>query len=232
MAIPTLTCGRNGTDSCIARHRADQRKPGADGPLGIVLVGLRIAEIDERSIAHILGDRAAKPGHSGDAGLLKRAEDVAHFLGIEPGRKCCRTDEIAEHDGQLSTFGIGGSWGRRRRRDGAWLGRGIAIGNGAGFGLEARDGVEQPTSMADQIDPDIPEVVGGQARQHLDVNRVVAKRRRILFEAQPAQPIGDIKRHRQRSLLQSVARRHQFGVGSCGPQTFDARIAGSSPIWK
>ena len=85
--------------------------------------------------------------------------------------------------------------------------------------------------MADQSDPDIPEVLGGQARQHLGVNRAVAKRRRILFETQPAQPIGDIKRHRQPSLVLSVARRRQFGVGSCGPRTFDASIAGSSPIW-
>ena len=38
------------------------------------------------------------------------------------------------------------------------------------------------------------------------------------------------KRHRQRSLVQSVARGRQFGVGSCGPRTFDASIAGSSPI--
>ena len=36
--------------------RVDQRKPSADGPLSIVLVGLRIAEIDKRSIAHKLGD--------------------------------------------------------------------------------------------------------------------------------------------------------------------------------
>ena len=91
-------------------------------------MGLRIAEIDERSIAHILGDRAAKPGHSGDTGLLKRAEDVAHFLGIDLGRKRCRANEIAKHDGQLSTFGIGGSWGRRRR-GGAWLSGGIGISN-------------------------------------------------------------------------------------------------------
>ena len=85
--------------------------------------------------------------------------------------------------------------------------------------------------MADRSDPDIPDVLGGQAPQDLGVNRVVAKRRHILFEAQPAQPIGDIKRHRQRSLVLSVARRRQFGVGSCGPRTFDASIAASSPIW-
>ncbi len=93
------------------RDRVNQPKPGADGPLSIVLVGLRIAEIDKRSIAHKLGDRAAKAGHSGDAGFLKSAEDVAHFLGIEPGRKRGRTDEVAEHDGQLSAFSIGRSWG-------------------------------------------------------------------------------------------------------------------------
>ena len=41
------------------RHRLDQGKPGADRALGIMLVGLRIAEIGEHAVAHVLGDEAA-----------------------------------------------------------------------------------------------------------------------------------------------------------------------------
>ena len=64
--MPTLTCGRAGTDSCDRGHRLDQRKSGTNGPLSIVFVGFRIAEIDERSIAHILGNRTAEPGYGAD----------------------------------------------------------------------------------------------------------------------------------------------------------------------
>ena len=38
--------------------------------------------------------------------------------------------------------------------------------------------------MADQSDPNILEVLGSQARQHLSIDCVVAKRDCILFEAQ------------------------------------------------
>ena len=55
--------------------------------------------------------------------------------------------------------------------------------------------------MTDQRDADFLEVLGSQALQDLGIDRVVAKRRYILLEAQIPQPIGDIKRHRQHSLV-------------------------------
>ena len=48
VAMPTLTCGRTGHRQPHRGHRVDQRKSGADGPLCVVLVRFRIAEIDER----------------------------------------------------------------------------------------------------------------------------------------------------------------------------------------
>ena len=36
------------------------RQPGADRPLGIILVGLRVAEIDQHPVAHVLGDKAVE----------------------------------------------------------------------------------------------------------------------------------------------------------------------------
>ena len=99
--------------------------------------------------------------------------------------------------------------------------------------------------MADQSDPDIPEVLSGQARQHFSVNRVVAKRQRILLEAQRPQPIGDVKRHRQRSIVQaSVAaanlewadmalgfrRQHQPGVAPFGMAALRRTPAGRTAL--
>jgi hypothetical protein len=42
--------------------RVDDRKPGPHRPFGIVLVRLRIAEIDQHSIAKILSDKAGECG--------------------------------------------------------------------------------------------------------------------------------------------------------------------------
>src|SRR5208282_4376402 len=62
--------------------------------------------------------------------------------------------------------------------------------------------------MADQSDPDIPEVLGSQARQHLSIDRVVAKRRRILFEAKAPQPNPDVHRRFLRPARMMVLRSH------------------------
>ena len=40
--------------------RLDHRQPGAHRPLGIVLMRLRIAEIDQHPVAHVLGDKAVE----------------------------------------------------------------------------------------------------------------------------------------------------------------------------
>ena len=68
--------------------------------------------------------------------------------------------------------------------------------------------------MADQDHPDIPEVFDIKARQNISIDRVVAKRRRILLETQPAQPVGNIKFHRQ----------HFLEVNACALRSFDASI--------
>ena len=40
--------------------RLDHREPGAHGPLGIVLMRLRLAEIDQHPVAHVFGDEAVE----------------------------------------------------------------------------------------------------------------------------------------------------------------------------
>jgi hypothetical protein len=42
--------------------RFDERQPRPDRSLGIVLVRLRIAELDQHPIAHVLGHEAVEPG--------------------------------------------------------------------------------------------------------------------------------------------------------------------------
>ena len=83
--MPTLTCGSEREGQLDRGHRVDQCKPGTDGSLGIILVCLRIAEIDEYAVAHVLGYEAAKVTHRlGDALLIGR-NDLAQVLRVHAG---------------------------------------------------------------------------------------------------------------------------------------------------
>ena len=67
------------------RHRYDQLQPCPDGPLGVVLMGLRIAEIDEHAVAHIFGHEPAEATHGlGDAFLVGR-NDFAQVFRVHAG---------------------------------------------------------------------------------------------------------------------------------------------------
>ena len=65
----------------------DQLQPCAHGPLGVVLVGLRIAEVDQHPVAHVLRDEAAEALHGlGDALLIGR-NDLAEVFRVHAGRE-------------------------------------------------------------------------------------------------------------------------------------------------
>ena len=52
-------------------YSSDQLQPRAHGPLGVVLVGLGIAEVDKDAVAHVLRDETAEALHGlGDALLI------------------------------------------------------------------------------------------------------------------------------------------------------------------
>ena len=63
--------------------RVDDRQPGADCPLGIVLMRLGIAKIDQHAVAHILGDKTAKAADGVGHAAMVGADDLAQILGIE-----------------------------------------------------------------------------------------------------------------------------------------------------
>jgi hypothetical protein len=46
--------------------------------------------------------------------------------------------------------------------------------------------------MADCDDADLSEIVAGQLREYLPVDHVFGEGRRILFEAEPAEPFRDL----------------------------------------
>ena len=83
--IQRLSCGE-------PADRIDDREPGARRALGVVLMRLRVAEINEHAVAHILRDKTAKAADGvGDTAMVG-ADDLAQILGIEARRQRRRAD--------------------------------------------------------------------------------------------------------------------------------------------
>ena len=100
--------------------RLDHRQPGAHRPLGIVLMRLRIAEIDQHPVAHVFGDEAVEAADRLGDGAVVVPDQLAQILRVKPRRQRRRADQIAEHHRQLPAFGVdcrrgGGSRCRARR---------------------------------------------------------------------------------------------------------------------
>ena len=101
--MPTRVC--SGAAGLQRTDRRDQLQPRPHRPLGIVLVRLRIAEIDEHAVAHVLRDEAAEALHGlGDAFLIGR-DDLAQVFRVHARRECRRTDEVREHHRDLAALG-------------------------------------------------------------------------------------------------------------------------------
>jgi taurine dioxygenase len=154
----------------------------------------RRPEIDENSIAHVLGDEAVGAHDDIGHGAMVSGDDVAQILGIEPRRQFGRADKVAEHHRQLPAFGVD-------------LCRCIRGGprhhGGRNRHAEAGNRVEQLAPVADRGHPDADQVFGGELPQHLGVDIIVAEGRHIALKAQILQPrryvhaviLGSEKRH-------------------------------------
>ncbi len=85
--------------------RVDQSQARARSALGIVLVSPGIAEIDQCAVTHELGDMAVETSGRGRHRALECTDQGGHVFWIEPRRQLRRTNEIAEHHGELATLG-------------------------------------------------------------------------------------------------------------------------------
>jgi hypothetical protein len=66
---------------------------------------LRVAEIGEHAVAHILRNKAARALDQLGAAMVISTDDLAHVLGVEPRGKRSRANQIAEHHRQLPPLG-------------------------------------------------------------------------------------------------------------------------------
>ena len=68
-------------------------------------MGLRIAEVDEHTIAHVLRHEAAEALHSlGNAFLIGR-NDLSKVLRVHARGECRRADKVREHHRHLAALG-------------------------------------------------------------------------------------------------------------------------------
>ena len=68
-------------------YRSDQLQPCAHGSLCVVLMGLRVAEVDEHTIAHVLRDEAAEATHGLRDALLVGRNDLAEVFRVHARRE-------------------------------------------------------------------------------------------------------------------------------------------------
>ena len=93
-----------------APHRPDlagHREPAPDRALGIVLLGLRVAEVQHDPVADVLRDVAVV--HSGKLAeqASNRVLHLAHVFGIQLLEERRGVDEVAEEERQRPAFALG-----------------------------------------------------------------------------------------------------------------------------
>ena len=178
MAIPTRALSGSPRGCAELTDAIDQRKPGPDRAFGVILVGLRIAKVDEHAVAHVFGDVATIAADDILDLRLVRTQELLQILRIKAGGESRRAHEVAKHHRELSPFGvIAESWAAscacRRRR-------------------ELANGIEDFPPMADRQDSDLLQIVGRQAAQDVEVDPVVAKCLLVGLQAEAAQPLPDV----------------------------------------
>src|SRR5215472_8231210 len=97
------------------RDSLNQLKASAYCTLSVILMCLRVSEVREHAIAHVLRYKSAGLGNLFGAAAVVAAHDFPHVFGIETSGESGRADEVAEHDGNLPALGDGAGRCRWRR---------------------------------------------------------------------------------------------------------------------
>ena len=105
------------------RYGCDQRQSGAHGTLGVVLMRLGIAKIDQQPIPEVLRNMAVKALDDRGASVLVGAHQRTVVLRVELPGQGGRLDQITEQHGELAAFSVRGMAGPWRRGNRGGLGR-------------------------------------------------------------------------------------------------------------
>jgi hypothetical protein len=101
-------------------HGFHHPNPGPHRPLGIVLMGLGIAKVDQQPIAEILGNIPLKAGDHLGAGLLIGPYHLAPIFRVKLAGERSRIHQVAEQHGELTAFGFRNTRFFRSRHHVGW----------------------------------------------------------------------------------------------------------------
>src|SRR5262245_20475159 len=87
-------------------HGSEDIQPRAYCSLGVIFMGLRIAEIDKQTIAQKLGNVSVKPLDAFRTVRLIRPYRVAVLFGVELRGEFRGINQITEHHGELAAFRV------------------------------------------------------------------------------------------------------------------------------
>jgi hypothetical protein len=161
----------------------NQLKPGLDGSLRVVLMGMRITEVHEDTIPHISGDEPTEVVHGLSDALLIGRNDLSQVLRVHAGGKRGRTDQVREHHRDLAALGIvpRARFGPRRK-----LGRG---GGGSG---KLGNRPEQSPAVSKKYDAKLfLEILLREVLKDRKIDPVLGKLIRILGQSERSKPLFD-----------------------------------------
>ena len=160
----------------------DQLQPRPHRLLGVVLMGLRIAEIDQHAVAHVFRHEAAEAANRlGDAFLIGR-NDLAQVLGVHAGGERRRPDQVREHHRDLPALGGVLS---------LWLHSGGRLRYCRRSTTKLADRREHFPSMPEQ-DADVFEILIGQMAKRRDIDPILGKALRVLGHAERFEPVRNL----------------------------------------
>src|SRR5262245_37012312 len=153
-------------------------------------MSVRIAEIDQHAIAHILGNKSIETAYGFGSAFLVGRNNLSEVLRVHARGERRRTDQIAEHHSYLTTLGA-------LFRTGAWEDTQCArCVNGGRFitdvATQRSNSIEQLHAVAERRDAKLFQVLCREARKNCFVNLVFAERSLILSKAKAAQPTPEV----------------------------------------
>ncbi len=161
-------------------HRPLQLEAREYGPLRVVFVGSRVAEIGEHAVTHVAGDVSLERFERRLAEVLIGPVDLAKVLGVEPLGELRGTYQVAEHHGQLTPLGARGFRG----------GRPPGVGPGGGRKRRRAERLDRPQQLlaGPEGDADLLQIRVAELSQDVLVDALLGKYAGVLLEADLPQP--------------------------------------------
>ena len=165
------------------RQRVVDVERGPGGTERVVVVRPRRAEQRHDGVPDVLVDRAAVADDDTVDERREAGDELAHLLRVKLLRQRREAGDVGEQHGDLAALaGLRADGLARRLR-----GRGLCGGRAA-----LGDCRQQPLAVAERGDAELFQIGVGQLGEHAEIDVVVGKALRILGQAEPFEPAGNL----------------------------------------